>query len=79
MKTLKVDSSKRVRLGQARPGDCYQIQASVDGLTFTLTKIVPDKSRPAKVRFEKRGRYRVGIVDRPIDEQALKEALEDFP
>ena len=29
--------------------------------------------------IEKRGQFSVGVLDRPIDEQALKEALADFP
>jgi hypothetical protein len=33
----------------------------------------------AKVRIEKRGQYHVGVLDRPINEESLKEALAEFP
>ncbi len=78
MKTLTVDAHKRIRLGQARPGDCYSVEASPDGGRFVLVRVTPEAPRRAKVRFEKRGRFTVGIVDRPIDEQALQQALEEF-
>lgn len=34
---------------------------------------------PPKVRFVKRGRYRVGESDRPVDMNAVKELLSEFP
>ncbi len=79
MKTLTVDAYKRIRLGQARPGDCYAAESSADGSKIVLRRVAPEEPRPAKVRFEKRNGFTVGVVDRPIDEQALTEALEDFP
>ena len=39
----------------------------------------PILSRPAEVRMEKRGAFTVGVLDRPIDAQALREALAEFP
>ena len=33
----------------------------------------------AKVRIEKRGQYHIGVLDHPIDEEAIKDALAEFP
>jgi hypothetical protein len=76
--TVVADNKKRVTLRLAKPGDRFDVQVSPDG-KFVLTKLEPAPARPAKVRFEKRGGYTVGVVDRPIDERALKELLEDVP
>jgi hypothetical protein len=35
--------------------------------------------RPAKVSIQKSGRFTIGVLDRPIDLQVLKEALSEFP
>ena len=34
---------------------------------------------PASVRVEKKEGFTVGVLDRPIDEKALSEALNEFP
>ena len=78
MQTAKVDDRRRVYLASAKPGEVFAVEASPDG-GFRLTKLEPVAQRPAKVRFKKRGRFTVGIVDRPINEQALEEALKEFP
>jgi hypothetical protein len=77
--TVVADNKKRVTLRLAKPGDRFDVQISPGG-QFILTKLEPVREAPpAKVRIEQPGRYRVGVLDRPIDEEALKEALGDFP
>ena len=78
--TITADAKKRVRLGLAKPGDRFDVQVTGDG-AFILRRLEPVKKpdRPTKVRFEKRGGYTVGVTDRPINEEALKEAPADFP
>ncbi len=77
--TVVADNKKRVTLRLAKPGDRFDVQVSAEG-RFILTKLEPVRDTPpAKVRIEKRGQYRVGVLDRPISEDALKEALADFP
>jgi hypothetical protein len=77
--TVIADNKRRVTLRLAKPGDRFDVQVSGEG-KFILTKLEPvQQSRPAKVRIEKRGQYHVGVLDRPIDERALREALADFP
>jgi len=75
--TVIADNKKRVVLPAAKPGDRFDIQVSGNG--FLLRKLEPVKRKPAKVRFEKRGRFTVAIADQPINEEALREALTDFP
>ena len=77
--TVVADNKKRVTLRLAKPGDRFDVQVSPEG-RFILTKLEPARDiPPAKVRIEKRGRYHVGVLDHPITEEALKEALADFP
>jgi hypothetical protein len=79
MTTVKADSRKRVVLPGAKPGDCFRVQISGTGNEFRLTLLEPVQRRPNKVRLEKRGGYTVGVTARPIDEEALKQALAEFP
>jgi hypothetical protein len=78
--TTTADSRKRVILPAAKPGDRFDVQVSADGV-FVLRRLEPMKGsgRPAKVRFEKRGRFTAAISDRPINEEAIKELLANFP
>ena len=77
--TVVADNKKRVTLRLAKPGDRFDVQISPGG-KFILTKLEPVRETPpAKERIEKRGQYHVGVLDRPINEEALKEALADFP
>jgi hypothetical protein len=78
MKTLAVDKYQRIRLPDAKGGQKFAYSNNGDG-TLTLTLVKPVESAPAKVRFVKRGRFTVGILNRPIDPDALREALADFP
>ena len=73
------DSKKRVAIRLAKPGERYDVQVAGDG-KFILTRLEPvQNTPPAKVRVVKRGKHSVGVLDRAIDEQALKEALSEFP
>lgn len=77
--TVAADSKSRVTLRRANPGDRFDVQISADG-KYILPRQDPVRDLPPrKIRIEKRGRYRVGVLDRPISKAALKEALEKFP
>jgi hypothetical protein len=76
--TVITDAKKRVVLPSASPGDVFDVQLAGDG-RLVLTRLVPVKSKPAKVKIEKRNGYSVGVLEKPIDLAALKEALADFP
>jgi hypothetical protein len=77
--TVTTDSKKRVTLRLAKPGERFDVQVDSNGI-YILTKLEPVRAkRAAKVRIEKRGQYHVGVLDHPIDEEALKVALSEFP
>lgn len=77
--TVVADNKKRVTLRLAKPGDRFDVQVAAEG-NYILTKLEPvQPKRAARVRIEKRGQYHVGVLDHPINEDALKEALADFP
>ena len=46
---------------------------------YVLTRLEPTKPQPSRVRFEKRNGYTVGISDQPVSEQAIRDALDEFP
>jgi hypothetical protein len=55
------------------------IKVVSDG-NYVLTKLEPVQLRgTAKVRIEKRGPYHVGVLDNPINEEALEDAVAEFP
>ncbi|MDB6109474.1 MAG: hypothetical protein JWR69_1224 [Pedosphaera sp.] len=77
--TVVADNKKRVTLRLAKPGERFDIQVAGEG-KFVLTRLeAVRESRPAKVRIEKRGRYSVGVLNHPINERAIKDALREFP
>ncbi len=77
--TVVADNKKRVTLRLAKPGDRFDVQVASEG-NYILTKLEPVQPRgAAKVRIEKRGPYHVGVLDHPINEEALKNAVAEFP
>ena len=77
--TVVTDNKKRVTLRLAKPGDRFDVQIISNG-NYILTKLEPVQLRDtAKVRIEKRGQYHVGVLDHPINEEALKAAVAEFP
>lgn len=72
--TVTADNKSRVTLPMARPGERYDVLVAGDG-KYILTRLDPTRETWACVRIEKRGRYSVGVLDRPINTEALKEAL----
>ena len=80
MKTIAVDKYQRLRLPDVKGGQRYVYENKGNGvLVLTEVKPVEIEERPAKVRFEKRGRYTVGVTDRPINMLELEKALKEFP
>ena len=75
--TVIADNKKRITL-PAAPGERFDMQVLGDG-KFMLTRLAPVQPRPAKVTLKKQGRFSVGVLDRPINEAALREALAEFP
>ena len=77
--TVVTDNKKRVTLRLAKPGDRFDVQVVSDG-NYILTRLDPVQLKgTAKDRNEKRGQYHVGVLDHPINEEALKNAVAEFP
>jgi hypothetical protein len=76
--TVTADNKRRVVLPSAKPGDLFDIQISGEG-RLTLTRLEPIAARKTPVRFVKRGGFTVGVSDRPVSQEAIDQALADFP
>jgi hypothetical protein len=73
----KADSHRRVRVPQAKPGQVYSVQENADG--FTLTAVKTAEQAGLKCRLIKEDGFTVAAPGQPIDEQAIKELLAEFP
>lgn len=76
--TTKADSRKRIRVPQAKPGQVYTVQQNADG-GFTLSVVRTRAPANPKCRIVKEDGFTVVAPKQPIDEQAIKELLADFP
>lgn len=76
--TVTADAEKRVVLPTAQPGDCFDLQVVEQG-KLILTRLGPVHSSSTKVTIERRGGFSVGVLDHPVDDDTLAEALRDFP
>jgi hypothetical protein len=77
--TVVADNKKRVTLRLAKPGDRFDVQITPGG-KFVLTKLEPAKPRPNKARLirTKQG-YLVAVSERPITQEMVRAALDEFP
>jgi hypothetical protein len=78
MVTTKVDDQKRIVVPQAKPGQVYAVQENLDG-SFTLKVVSPATPPPPTCRVAIEDGFPVAVPNQPIDEQAIKELLADFP
>ena len=76
--TVIADEGRRVLLPAVRPGDHFDVQPAGEG-KFLLTLMGSTPLETGKVTIEQRGGFSVGVLEHPINEQALAEALNDFP
>lgn len=76
--TVTADSKRRVLLRNVKPGECFDVQVAGEG-RFVLTRLEPVEKQKAKVKIRKVQGYSVGTLDRPINEEAIREALNEFP
>jgi hypothetical protein len=68
-----------VTLRTAKPGDRFDVQLVGEG-KFVLTRLEPvPEPGVARVRIKKRNGFSIGVLDRTMSEDALKEALSEFP
>lgn len=78
VKTLTVDDYQRVRLPDVAPRTKFAYEKDAHG-RITLTQLEPAQEREAKVLFVKRNGRTVGVTDRPISLEAIRQALTEFP
>jgi hypothetical protein len=75
MKMLTVDSSKRIRIPDAKPSQVYAYQTEGKRITLTLVEPVP----PPQARIVKvRGRKYLAS-DRPVTKEDTQEVMANFP
>ena len=78
MVTTKADDQKRVRVPQATPGQVYAIYGNADG-SFTLKAVDSAETTAPTCRLTEEDGFSVAVPNQPIDEQAIRELLADFP
>jgi hypothetical protein len=78
MITTKADKRKRMLVPQAKPGQVYAVKENANG-SLTLTVVEARESPPPKCRLAKEDGFTVILPGQPINEQAVKELLADFP
>lgn len=76
--TITADSKKRVRLGLAKPGDRFDVQVTGDGV-FILRRLEPVKPKLAKSRLVSEGKLLVIDTDGPLNMEAVKQLVAEFP
>lgn len=78
MITTKADSQKRVTIPSARPGQVFAVQTNADG-SITLAAVNPNEAVEPACLISKEDGYTVAVPKQPIDEEAIKELLAEFP
>jgi hypothetical protein len=78
MHTVTADEQKRIRIPDAEPGQVFAYDKAEDG-TITLTQVKKSEPEPGKVKFIKEDGYTVGVTDRNVSLETIKELLAEFP
>lgn len=78
MVVTKADSRKRVRVPQAKPGQEFAVHENADG-SLTLKALDKAASTHPTCRLADEGGFPIAVPDQPIDEEAIKELLVEFP
>ena len=76
--TTRVDDQNRVVVPQAKPGQVYAVQENADG-SLTLKAVEPTTSAAPTCRLADEDGFPVVVPNQPIDEQAIRDLLADFP
>jgi bifunctional DNA-binding transcriptional regulator/antitoxin component of YhaV-PrlF toxin-antitoxin module len=74
--TVTADAKKRIVLPGAKPGDSFDLK--VIGEEFLLTRLKTAERRD-KVRLVRKHGYTLAAGTRPITQEQVRTALEDFP
>lgn len=75
--TVTADEKGCILLPDVKAGDQFEVALSSSG-GITLTK-VPASRAAGDIRIVRKNGYSVGVLGRPIDLNAIQEALRDVP
>ena len=75
--TVTTDEKKRVVIPSARPGDRFDVQVTPEGKVVLTRLEMADK--PDNVRLVKKHGYTVARGTRPITQEQVRKALDEFP
>ena len=75
--TVTADAKKRVVLPPAKPGERFDVQISSNG-KLILTPLIPDE-RPNQVKLVRKHGYLVAVSSRPITQEQVRAAMDEFP
>ena len=75
---VTADSKRRVLLQSISPGDRFDVHMDENG-RLILTRLEPVDTTQPGMEIRKVDGYSVGVLNTPIDKQALDEALAEFP
>ena len=75
--TVTADDRKRVVLPAAKPGDRFDLEVSGDKMVLTRLVLATDK--PEQVKLVKKHGYTVAVGTRPITQEQVRKALDEFP
>jgi hypothetical protein len=75
--TVIADAKRRVVLPPVKPGDRFDVQLAANG-KLVLTPLIPDE-RPNKVKLVRKHGYLVAVSSRPITQEQVRAAMDEFP
>ncbi len=75
--TVTADAKKRVVLPGAKPGDSFKVEQ--DGAHIRLTLLKPAEPKPNKAWLVKKGGHYVIRSERPITQEMVRAAMDEFP
>jgi hypothetical protein len=79
MITAKADNRRRVQIPNIKAGQVFSIENNGAGV-IVLQELKPVEAKPVKSRLVKdKDGFTVLQSDQPIDQEALKIALSEFP
>jgi hypothetical protein len=77
--TVVTDSRHRITLREAKPGQAFDVQIPEEG-KYILTKLVTAKSGANKAHLIRgKAGYLVAVSERPVTQDMVRAALDDFP
>ena len=78
VKTLTVDSNKRIRLPDAKPEQVFSYEYDGSGVV-TLTRVKGGRQGVATPKLIRKGGRTYLVSERKISSEDVQRALEDFP